>query len=246
MRQARTQEFFCFALYVVFDSANGDALSVNHHIRCASISVIGLANAACIRYFHPRKSAHIRTMNMSVDRDLRAKRRVSVQQFVVAGIWHRSSPQVVGAGMNQAKAFLGVQMRKSFKPSQAFFTDACERRWNHLLQYCEKWRELRRCGRKFSQTFGGPKHLVCISADSGPCERANLIDNLSRVRSSVSQIAAMYHEVGCDLSQVGENCLEGAPIAVNIRYDGDSHLVRRPCDGSLDAARYDISQAIFS
>jgi hypothetical protein len=60
------------------------------------------------------KSAYVRTMNVSVDRDLRAKSRVVALQFLVAGIRGGSSPQVVGAGVNQAKAFLGVKKRKFF------------------------------------------------------------------------------------------------------------------------------------
>ncbi len=98
------------------------------------------------------------------------------------------------------------------------------------------------CGGIFSHTFRGPKHLICIPADPGPPEGADLIDDLRRVSSTGSQIAAMENEVGCDLPQVGENCLEGAPIAVNIRYDCDSHFVRcRLCDNRLAAGRYNFS-----
>jgi hypothetical protein len=78
--------------------------------------------------------------------------------------------------------------------------------------------------RKFGQTFRRPKHLVCIPAHAGPPEGTDLIDNLGRVRSAVSQIAAMDHEVRCNLPQVGKNCLEGAQVAVNVRYDCDTHF----------------------
>jgi hypothetical protein len=36
----------------------------------------------------------------------------------------------------------------------------------------------------------------------------------------------MDNEVWCNLPQVRDNGLEGALIAVNIRYDRDSHFVR--------------------
>ena len=173
------------------------------------------------------------------------KRRVGTLQFVVAGTGHRSPPQVVGAGMNQAEGFLGVQKRKSFQPSQAFWTDAGERRRNQLFEYGEKGGQLRRGGCKSSKTFRGPKHLVCIPADTGPPEGAELIDNLCPMRSTIGQITAMNHDVRRDLSQVRENCFEGAEVPMNIRYDRASHFVRRRCDSGLDAARCDIRQAIF-
>lgn len=84
-----------------------------------------------------------------------------------------------------------------------------------------------------------------LRPSDGPPEGADLIDDVRRVSSTVSQIAAMENEVRCDLPQVGENCLEGAPIAVNIRYDCDSHFVRcRLCDNGLDTARYNSSLSI--
>src|ERR1700730_15865706 len=110
--------------------------------------------------------------------------------------------------MNQAKAFLAELIRKSFKPSQAFFPDACERRGNHLLDDGKHWRELRLRGGEFSQTFRGPKHLICVPADPGPPEGADLIDDVARMSPPGTQIAAMENEVSCNLPQVGENCLE--------------------------------------
>jgi hypothetical protein len=128
--------------------------------------------------------------------------------------------------MNQAEAFLGVQIRKSFQPSQAFFTYACERWRNHLLDSGKKWPELRLSGRKFSQTLRAPEHLISIPADPGPPEGADLIDDVCGVRSAVSQIATMENKVRCDLPQVRDNRLEGTSIAVNIRYYSDPHFVR--------------------
>jgi hypothetical protein len=128
--------------------------------------------------------------------------------------------------MNQAEAFLGVQIRKALQPSQAFFTNACDGRRNHLLDSGKKWPELRLSGGKFSQTLRGPKHLIGIPADPGPPEGADLVDDVRRVRSTVSQIAAMENKVGCDLPKVGDNCLEGTSIAVNIRYYCDPHFFR--------------------
>src|SRR6266851_1132291 len=225
MGQPRTQEFFCFALHVILDAANGEALSVQHQIGGAPISVIRLADAAGIRHGHAWKPAYVRTMNMPVDDDGSPKRRVGTLQFFVAGIGHGSAPQVIGAGMHQAEAFAGVLMRKPFQPSQAFFTDAGERRGNHLLDDGKKWPELRLSGGKFRQTFWGPKHLIGVPADPGPPEPADLIDDVRRVSSTVSQIAAMENELRRNLSQIGDNRLEGAPVAVNIRYDRDSHFV---------------------
>ena len=138
---------------------------------------------------------------------------------------HGSAPEVIGAGMNQADAFAGVLLRKSFQPSQAFFTDAGERRRNHLLDDGKKWPELWSCGGKSCQTFRCPKHLIGIPADPGPPERADLIDDVRRVSSTVSQIAAMENQVRRDLPQISDNRLEGASIAMNIRYDGDFHFV---------------------
>src|SRR6266576_5273817 len=178
MGQSRSQEFFCFILHVVLDPANGDALSIHHKIGCTSISVIGLADAAGIGYDYILKSADVRTMNMSVDHDGSTKRRVCIAQFLIAGAGHWCPPAVIWAGMNQAQAFLGVQIRKSFQPSQAFFTNARERRRNHLLDSGKKWPELRLFGGKFSQTLRGPKHLIRIPADPGPPEGPDLVDDV--------------------------------------------------------------------
>jgi hypothetical protein len=49
--------------------------------------------------------------------------------------------------------------------------------------------------------------------------------------STGSQIAAVDDEIGCDLAQVGKNCVEGAAIAVNVRYYGDSHFCARTVSG---------------
>jgi hypothetical protein len=79
--------------------------------------------------------------------------------------------------------------------------------------------------------FREPQHLIGIPADPGPPQGADLIDNVRRVRSTGSQIAAMENEVRRELPQVRDNGLEGVPIPVNIRYDCDSHFVRcRPSD----------------
>jgi hypothetical protein len=172
-------------------------------------------------------------MNVSVDHDGSAKRRVSLLQFVIAGIGHGSAPEVAGAGMDQGKTITGILLRKFFQPSQAFFTDAGKHRRYQLLDAGKKRRELRRFGSKCSETFRSPKHLVGISADPGPSEGADLIDDLRRVSSTVSQIATMDDEVRRDLPQVGEHGFESAPVAVNVRYDRDSHLARRLCDNRL-------------
>jgi hypothetical protein len=129
--------------------------------------------------------------------------------------------------MNQAKAGLRIKSRKSFQPSQAFFADACERRENRLLHHGKNGRNLRVCDGLFRQTFRRPKHLIRIPANPGPPQRADLIDDLRRVSSARSQIPAMDNEVRRNLPQVRDNGLEGAPIAVNIRNDCDSHFVRR-------------------
>ena len=84
--------------------------------------------------------------------------------------------------------------------------------------------DLRVGGGIFGQRFRGPKHLIGISTDPGPPQRANLVDDVRRVGSTGSQIAAMENEVGCNLLEVIENGLEGAPIAMKVRYDCDSHL----------------------
>src|SRR6266436_6651405 len=122
-------------------------------------------------------------MNVSVDHDSRAKRRICTLQFVIAGIGHGSSPQIARAGMRQAKTFSRVLTRKSFQPSQAFFPNARQRRRNHLLDSGKKGRNLRRLGGKFRQALRRPQHLVRIPADPRPRERADLIDNLRWVCS---------------------------------------------------------------
>jgi len=96
---------------------------------------------------------------------------------------------------------------------------------NRLLDHGKNWCDLRVCGGIFSQTLRRPKHLIRIPAHPGPPERADLIDDLRRVSSPRSQIPAMDNGVRCNLPQVRDNGLQGAPIAVNIRYDRDSHFV---------------------
>ena len=85
---------------------------------------------------------------------------------------------------------------------------------------------------------GAQSISVDIPADPGPPQRADLIDDFRRVRSAVSQIAAMNDAVRCNLPQISENCLKGAQVAVNIRNDRDSQFVScRSCEYGLDLAR---------
>ena len=114
-----------------------------------------------------------------------------------------------------------VKGRKILQPSQPFFPDARHGWSNRLSNHRKNIRELRLSGGKFRQAFRRPQHLIGVPADSGPPERANLIDDLRRMRSAGRQIAAVNHEIRRDLSQIGEHRLERAAIAVNIRYDGD-------------------------
>src|SRR6266705_4872274 len=106
------------------------------------------------------------------------------------------------------RSFARVLLRKSFQPSQAFFTDAGERRRNHLLDDGKKWPELWSCGGKSCQTFRCPKHLIGIPADPWPSERADLIDDVRRVSATVSQIAAMENALRRNLPQISDNRLE--------------------------------------
>jgi hypothetical protein len=52
-----------------------------------------------------------------------------------------------------------------------------------------------------------------------------LIDEVRWMRTAGGQITAVDNKVRRNLPQVGENRLERAAIAMNIRYYGDSHLV---------------------
>lgn len=162
---------------------------------------------------------------MPVDNNFGAKRFICSVQVGVTGIGHGSPPEIAGAGVNQGKTFLGLETRKSFKPAQAFFTNACDRGRDALLDHGENWRELRLRGGEFSQTFGRPEHFVCIAANSRPTEGTNLIDDLRRVSAARGQVAAVENNVRRNLLQVGKNCLEGSPIAVNVGNDCDSHYV---------------------
>src|SRR5262249_50709874 len=81
------------------------------------------------------------------------------------------------------------------------------------------------CYGQFSQALRRPKHLICIPADPGPPEGADLIDDLSRVGAVSGQIATMKGEVWGKLAEVSQNRLKGAPIAVDIRHNCDSHFV---------------------
>src|SRR6266513_639893 len=76
MGKPRTRQFSCFNLHIVLDPANGNTLSVHQQIGRASISVIGLADAAGIRYGHSVKPPYVRTMNMPVDHGGSAERRI--------------------------------------------------------------------------------------------------------------------------------------------------------------------------
>jgi len=103
------------------------------------------------------------------------------------------------------------------QPSQAFFPDAGYRGSDRCLNHGKNIRELRLRCCKFRETFRGPEHLIGVPADSGPTEQADLIDYVRRVSATGSQITAVNHEIRRDLLQIGENRLEGAAIAVNIR-----------------------------
>src|SRR5881392_1506658 len=74
MGKPRTRQLSCFTLHIVLDPANGNTLSVHQQIGRASISVIGLADAAGIRYGHSVKPPYVGKMNMPVDHDWSAKR----------------------------------------------------------------------------------------------------------------------------------------------------------------------------
>ncbi len=147
--------------------------------------------------------------------------------------------------MNQGKTFLGLQSRKSFKPAQAFFTNACKRGRDGLLDHGENWREFRLRGGEFSQTFGSPEHFVCIAANSWPTEGADLIDDLRRVSAARGQVAAVENNIRRNLLQVGENRLEGAPIAVNVGYDCDSHYVLSAAPFAIIGGRVAVAGSVY-
>jgi hypothetical protein len=103
------------------------------------------------------------------------------------------------------------------QPSQAFFPDAGYGWSDRCLNHGKDIRKLRMPCCKFRETFRGPEHLIGVPADSGPTEQADLIDYVRRVSATSSQITAVDHEVRRDLPQIGEDCLEGTAIAVNVR-----------------------------
>src|SRR6267154_5280273 len=223
MRQSRAQQLFRFALHVVLDAPNAHAFSLDYQVRSPSIPVIRLTDAAAVRHGHLANPPYVRTVNVTVDRNRRTKRRIRTPQFLIARIGHGSTPQIARAGMNQAESLRVISLRKSFQPAQAFFTNHRKRRRNQILYAPKKWPKLRRFSRKSTQTLRRPKHLVRISADSRPSQRTNLVDNLRRMCPAVSQIAALDHQVRRSVPQVRQHSLKRPKVTVNIRYDCGSH-----------------------
>ena len=116
---------------------------------------------------------------------------------------------------------------------QTFLTDFGDGGRNRFLDQGENAGEFGLAGGVFSKTLRSPKHFIGVSADSGPSEGANLIDDVSGMGATGCQISALENEVGSGALEVGENGLEAAAIAVNIGYDRGSHLrlVKEEWDG---------------
>jgi hypothetical protein len=106
-----------------------------------------------------------------------------------------------------------VTSRKIY--SGGTYRPASSRR-NRFLDHGEDCRDLWICGGILNQTLRGPKHFIHIPSDPGPTQGANLIDDLGRVSATGSQVAAVDNQVGRGVPQIRKNCLERAPVAVNI------------------------------
>jgi len=86
------------------------------------------------------------------------------------------------------------------KPAKTFFTNPCARNWNHLLKCGEDWGELETCHGQLREPLWGPKHVVSIPGDPGPPEKADLIDDISRVGTIGSQIVSNWCAAGREQS----------------------------------------------
>ena len=167
-------------------------------------------------------------MDMPIDGDRLAERRVNRLQLGIARCRRGRAPGALGTGMHQRHRTMNLHARQAAQPGEPLFSQRFTGRRGHLLDRGEKGLQLRRLARKLRQRLGPEKHFIRIADHALPAEIANAIHNLGGTRSAVSQIAAVEDQVGRGLPQIRQDCLKRGSVAVDVGYDCDAHSLRRP------------------
>jgi hypothetical protein len=108
MRNAALQQVISFSLDVVFDPACCELFTVDDQIGSACVTVVRLADAACVGDGPSFEIADERYMDVRIHDRLGFQRRVHFAEFNLSGVWRGSSPIVAGACVNKREARLNI------------------------------------------------------------------------------------------------------------------------------------------
>ena len=160
---------------------------------------------------------------MAVNRHGRIERLEDFAQFRIAGVGTRSSPEIVWAGVNQSQRAAALYERERLQPLDPALPKPSASFRNHFLDCREKGLQFRGFGGELVKFVLRPQHLIGIAANARPSEFANSINYLGRARATVGQVSTMQDQVRGSEFQVSKNGFERREVAVNVRYNRDSH-----------------------
>src|SRR5215510_3023247 len=101
MRQAGIGSGTDLPLHVVFDAADRRVAAIDEQVRGADIPVVGQADAARVGDGDSGHFANVGAMDVAVDRDRLAERRVDALELRVGGLGRGRAPAALRAGVHQ-------------------------------------------------------------------------------------------------------------------------------------------------
>src|ERR1700733_6691649 len=113
MREAANGKRLQFAVHVILHAANGWLGIIQQKISSAAVAVIGQTYAAGVDDGDSLHGSNKRQMNVSVNGDWLAERRINRLQFGIGGLRRRSYPQITGTGMHQRYGWMNQDARQS-------------------------------------------------------------------------------------------------------------------------------------
>ena len=125
--------------------------------------------------------------------------------------------------MHDCKSIAHMRCGKSFRPAQPFFTDSRAQRCNQISQPSKQRDQLGMRSAHFCEPLLGPKHPVGVPKNTGPSERAYLINDFRWTRPTEYQITAVQNQVRGNSLEVRENRVQCPPVPMNIGDSRNSH-----------------------
>ena len=224
MRQTTPRQRLHLLVHVILHAPDRWRGIIQQKIRSPPIAVVRKANTARIDDGHLRNAAHVTT-------DEYARRRPPAGPAAnkPTPTPHRSLPAPAPSSDSpdwRAPAPSGhasdIRGRAS-QPREPLLSQRCTRRRADLTNRRPKRRRRFRLAREILQRLGPRQHLIRIADHALPAEIANAIYNLHRTRSAVGQVPSVENQIGRSLPQVRQHRLKRSEVAVDVRYDRDTH-----------------------